>query len=83
MSAPLPVSATEIAAKAADAAGNSLIDNAWPWLEQHWWLPTLLVALRVGQPVLWKLSQKTKTKWDDNLVKALAWLIGAVERKKK
>ena len=83
MSAPLPLSVTEAAAKAATAAGDSLLDSAMPWLEQHWWLPTLLIGLRVGQPVLWKLSQKTKTKWDDNLVKALAWLIGAVERRKK
>ena len=82
MSAPLSTSATEAVAKAAELAGESLLDSAWPWLAEHWWLPAGLMALRVAQPLLFKLSQKTKTKWDDKVVKVLAWLIGAVERRK-
>ncbi len=82
MSTPLPASATEIASGVAQAAGDSLLDQLWPWLSQHWWLPTLLVGLRIMQPLLWDWSQKTKTKWDDRLVKAIAWALGAVERKK-
>tara|TARA_R100000664_G_C2665352_1_gene79711 strand:+ start:140 stop:397 length:258 start_codon:yes stop_codon:yes gene_type:complete len=74
---------TTIAAKAAAAAGETALDSLLPWLEQHWWLPTLLVALRMAQPVLFSLSQKTKTRVDDNVVRALAWLLGAVERRKK
>ena len=42
----------------------------------------MLVGLRIMQPLLWDWSQKTKTKWDDRLVKAIAWALGAVERKK-
>lgn len=78
----LPPAATEVVAKTAEAAGNSLLDQLWPWLSQHWWLPAMLIGLRILQPVLWTWSQKTKTKWDDNLVKALAWMLGAVERRK-
>ncbi|QDP55295.1 MAG: hypothetical protein Unbinned400contig1002_25 [Prokaryotic dsDNA virus sp.] len=79
----LSESVTAIVVKAGEAAGESALDSVYPWLEQHWWLPTLLVVLRIAQPVLWNLSQKTKTNVDDNIVKVLSWLVGAVERRKK
>ena len=82
MSVPMAVSTTEVVAKAAEAAGNSLLDSAWPVLSQYWWLPTALLVLRISQPLLFKLSQRTEATWDDKLVKVLAWIIGAVERRK-
>lgn len=83
MTVPMTESVTAIVVKASEAAGESALDSVYPWLEQHWWLPALLIGLRVLQPVLWNLSQKTKTKVDDNIVKVLSWLVGAVERRKK
>tara|TARA_R110002020_G_scaffold176639_6_gene368984 strand:+ start:276 stop:551 length:276 start_codon:yes stop_codon:yes gene_type:complete len=77
-----PLGATEVVARAAEAAGESLLDSAWPLLSQYWWLPALLIGLRILQPVLFKLSQKTKTRWDDKIVRVLAWVLGAVERRK-
>lgn len=79
----LPVAVTEIVAEAAEKAGESLLDSAWPWLSEHWWLPVSLVVLRLSQPLLWSLSQKTKTRVDDSVVRALAWLLGAVERRRE
>ena len=83
MGAHLPIAATKLVADAAQAAGENMLDNMMPWIEQHWWLPTLLLALRMSQPMLWALSQKTKTKWDDRVVRIIAWIVGAVERRKK
>jgi hypothetical protein len=83
MTVPMSESVTAIVVKASEAAGESALDSIYPWLEQHWWLPATLVVLRVAQPVLWNLSQKTKTTVDDKIVKVLSWLVGAVERRKK
>lgn len=76
-----PPDAVTVLTGAADGA----LDALYPYLEaQPWWLMVVgaFAVIRIAQPVLWALSQRTKTKWDDRLVKALAWLVGAVERRK-
>jgi len=78
---PAPEAATGVVVDVAD----SILDAALPYIQQHpaWlWVVGALAVVRVLQPVLWALSQRTRTKWDDKAVKALAWLVGAVERRK-
>lgn len=86
MSAPLAKSATEAVLAAAEQAGQvateSLLESLWHYIDGHWSVVFILVGWRLAQPVLWKLTQKTKTPVDDKIVKALAWVVGAVERKK-
>ena len=80
MSVEAAVSVTQVAARAVQAAGESTVQDVYPLLADHWWVGALLVALRLAQPVLFAAAQKTQTRWDDKLVRGLAWLLGAVAR---
>tara|TARA_Y100000593_G_scaffold63570_1_gene117483 strand:+ start:878 stop:1165 length:288 start_codon:yes stop_codon:yes gene_type:complete len=82
MSQDLAIPVTEITVRAAEAAGESAVGDLYPLIAEHWWVAALLVALRLAQPVLFHLAQKTQTRVDDKIVKTLAWLLGAVERQK-
>jgi len=87
MSLPLAKAATQAVLDAAQQGGQvateSLLDSFWHYIDSHWSVAVLLVVWRISQPLLWELTQKTKTPIDDTVVKALAWVVGAVERKKK
>jgi hypothetical protein len=82
MSQDLAIPVTEIAARAAEAAGHSALGDLYPLVSEHWWVPVLLLTLRLAQPVLFWLAQKTRTPVDDKIVRGLAWMLGAVERQK-
>ena len=76
---------TTIVAKAGEAAGNSLLDEAFAWVEGNPSAAGIMVGIgigvvvaRIALPVLQRLASKTTTKIDDRAVAVFRWLVGAV-----
>ena len=77
-------SATVAIAKAAEAAGGSLLDSLVPMLTAHPWAAALLVGLgllRAALPWLRARSGKTATMLDDKAVTFLSWLLLGIKRR--
>lgn len=91
MAAPAPAAATmadsvtAIVAQAGEAAGNSLVDSGFAWIDRHPMAGGIIVGISVGivvarmaLPGLQRWAAGTSNKVDDRAVAVLRWLVGAV-----
>ena len=74
----------EVAHKAAEAAGDSLLDSLVPMLADHPWSVGVFFALallRAALPWFRKRAGDTATKWDDRVVAFGTWLLFGIKKR--
>lgn len=79
-------SATAIMAEAGQAAGNSLLDHGFAWVERHPMAGGIMLGLGIGLtvarmflPAVQRWAAGTENKIDDRIVAVLRWIVGAVD----